>query len=156
MRLKLHLAHFDIMEVVEEVCADLPIVGQPVLIKGKALTGCWCRVSMKRVLENLASNALKYGDHLHPVTVRVSRVDDRMLLSVHNEGKPIPKPDIPRLFHTFQRIEDVDVKGWGLGLPFVQNAIESHGGSVVVDSAEGRGTTFTLTVPIDARPYVTG
>jgi signal transduction histidine kinase len=154
MRLKLHLAHFDIMEVVEEVCADLPIIGQPVRIKGQALTGCWCRVSMKRVLENLASNALKYGDHSQPVTVRVSRVDDRMLLSVHNEGKPIPKPDIPRLFHTFQRIEDVDVKGWGLGLPFVQNAIESHGGSVVVDSAEGRGTTFTLTVPIDARPYV--
>lgn len=154
MRLKLHLAFFDIMELVEEVCADLPIIGQPVRVRGQAMTGYWCRVSMKRVLENLASNAQKYGDPSRPVTVRVSRVDDRMLLSVHNEGKAIPKPDIPRLFHTFQRIEDIDVKGWGLGLPFVQNAIESHGGSVVVDSAEGRGTTFTLTVPIDARPYV--
>ena len=59
-----------------------------------------------------------------------------------------------RLFKSYQRLEDTDVKGWGLGLPYVQNVVESHGGTVTVDSVEGRGTTFTISVPVDARPYV--
>lgn len=77
----------------------------------------------------------------------------RPLLAVHNEGAPIPAEEMERLFHTFERIEDVKVKGWGLGLPYVRNVAESHGGSVFVDSAEERGTTFTLSLPVDARPY---
>lgn len=154
MKLTLHLTSFDIMPLVEEICADLPLLGQPVQVIGDNIAGHWCRTSLKRALENLTANAQKYGDRSRPITVRVSRVDERMLLSVHNEGRPIPETEIPRLFNTFQRIEDVDVKGWGLGLPFVQNVAESHGGSVVVDSAEGRGTTFTMTMPTDARPFV--
>jgi signal transduction histidine kinase len=100
------------------------------------------------------SNARKYGDASQAITVRVSRVDTRMMLAVHNEGTTIPAAEMERLFHTFERIEDVDVKGWGLGLPYVRNVAESHGGSVVVDSAPERGTTFTVSLPVDARPYV--
>lgn len=58
-----------------------------------------------------------------------------------------------RLFKPYQRIEDTNFKGWGLGLPYVQNVAESHGGVVVLDSGEGRGKTFTVSVPIDARLY---
>lgn len=151
IKFKLHLVHFEIMSLVEEVCADLPLFGVAVKVSGERIEGYWCRTSMKRVLENLMSNAQKYGDPSQAITVRVSRVDDRMLLAVHNEGKPIPATQVQRLFHTFERIEDVEIKGWGLGLPFVQNVAESHGGSAIVDSAEGRGTTFTVSVPVDAR-----
>ena len=154
MKLKLHIVQFDIMSLVEEVCADLPLLGQSVEVSGESIEGHWCRVSMKRVLENLISNAQKYGDPAQAIRVRVGRVDDRMLLSVHNEGKPIPETEINRLFNTFQRMENVQVKGWGLGLPFVQNVVESHGGSAIVDSAEGRGTTFTVNIPVDPRPLV--
>lgn len=153
-KLKLHLVHFDIMSLVEEVCADLPLLGQPVKVVGERIEGHWCRASLKRVLENLMSNARKYGDPSQAITVRVSHVDDRMLLSVHNEGKPIPEKEIGRLFNPFERIEDVEVKGWGLGLPVVQNVAESHGGAAIVDSAEGRGTTFTINLPVDARSVV--
>jgi signal transduction histidine kinase len=59
-----------------------------------------------------------------------------------------------RLFKRHQRIADIGVKGWGLGLPYVQSVAESHGGTVVVDSEAGRGTTFTVSIPMDARPYV--
>lgn len=153
MKLKLHIVAVDIMPLIEEVCADVPLSGHTVKIEGEAISGFWCLRSMKRALENLISNAQKYGDAAKPITVRTSRADSRMMLSVHNEGRAIPKAEMDKLFSTFHRIEDVDVKGWGLGLPFVQNVAESHGGSVVVDSAEGRGTTFTITPPIDARPY---
>jgi len=153
MKPSLHIVCFDIMSLIEEVCADLPLLGQQVKVEGKRMEGYWCRASMKRVLENLVSNAQKYGDSSRAVTVSVQQVDARTLLSVHNEGPPIPEADIARLFTSFQRLENVDVKGWGLGLPYVQNIAESHGGSVIVDSGEGRGTTFTINLPTDARPY---
>jgi signal transduction histidine kinase len=154
MRLQLHLKQFDMLQLAKEVCADVSLAGQSIQVTGEALTGYWCEVSMKRVLENLATNAQKYGDSSKPITVIVQRIDSRMLLSVHNHGPPISKADMPRLFKRFQRLEDIDIKGWGLGLPFVQNVAESHGGSVIVESAEGRGTTFTVSVPMDARSYV--
>lgn len=154
MKLRLHVACFDIMGLIEEICADVPLSGQQVRIDGEQIAGHWCRASLKRALENLISNAQKYGDTSKPITVRVSRADDRIFIAVHNEGPLIQKSELERLFQTFQRIEDVDVKGWGLALPYVQNVAESHGGSVLADSGEGRGTTFTMTVPVDARPYV--
>jgi signal transduction histidine kinase len=153
MDLKLHLISFDIMTLVEEICADLPVLGKHVSISGERIVGYWCRDSMKRVLENLLTNAQKYGDSAKPIKVQVQREDDSMLLSVHNEGAPIPKAEMDRLFKRYQRLEKTQVKGWGLGLPYVQNVAESHGGTVVVDSAAERGTTFTVTIPIDARPY---
>jgi len=153
MKIKLNIMNFEFMELVEEVCADLPMTGQPVDVQGEHVRGYWCRVSMKRVLENLLSNAQKYGDGSKPIVVHVARVGERMQLSVHNHGAPIPEDELKRMFNTFARLEDVKVKGWGLGLPFVQNIAESHGGSVVADSEASRGTTFTVSVPVDARPY---
>jgi len=154
MRLKLRLSTFDIMSLVEEVCADIPLLGQQVSVDGERIEGKWCRVSIKRVLENLLSNAHKYGDQRQAITVRVRHEDHLMVLSVHNAGRPIPRAEMDRLFKSYQRMEDTDVKGWGLGLPFVQNVVESHGGTVVIDSAEGAGTTFTISIPVDASPYV--
>lgn len=154
MKLKLHLTSFDMMALIEEVCADLPLFDQRVRVFGESAVGKWCRVSMKRVLENLISNAQKYGDASEPITVRVYREKDLMLVSVHNEGQPIPWAEMDRLFKPYQRMENTSVKGWGLGLPYVQNVTESHGGTVVIDSDVSRGTTFTVSIPIDASPYV--
>lgn len=156
MKLKLTLTSFPIMELIEEVCADVPLTGPRVEVSGEPVEGWWCRATLKRVLENLIDNAQKYGDASRPITLRVARADHRVQVSVHNEGEPIPEHELKRLFDAFERLEDVKVRGWGLGLPFVQNAIESHGGDVVVDSARERGTTFTLSLPVDARPYVQG
>lgn len=153
MRLRLHIVRFNIMSLVKEVCADIPLLGGRVSVAGNSVEGYWCRASMKRALENLLSNAQKYGDPAGIVTVKVCSFEGRMMMSVHNEGPPIPEQELSRLFNAFERMENVSVKGWGLGLPFVQSVAESHGGSVVVDSAEERGTTFMVSVPIDARPY---
>lgn len=152
-KLKLELAQFEIMALVEEVCVDMPLLGKSVIPLGEQVLGYWCRMSMKRVLENLMANAGKYGDTAAPITVQVSTAHDRMVLSVHNMGQPIPEDKLAHLFDADKRMKEVDVKGWGLGLPFVQRVVESHGGSVFADSGAGRGTTFTVAVPIDARPF---
>ena len=154
MKLKLHIDALNILTLAEEVCGDLSSLNGRINVVGKSIDGYWCRASMKRVLENLLSNAHKYGDPEGTVTVEISSFDGRMTLSVHNEGPPIPEAELHRLFQPFERMENVSIQGWGLGLPFVQSVAESHGGTVVADSAEERGTTFTVSVPIDARPYV--
>ena len=154
IKLKLSPDHFNMMTLIEEVCADLPLLGQRIRVMGEPVTGYWCRASMKRVLENLISNAQKYGDAAEPITLSTRHEHDSLVLSVHNKGTPIPWAEMDRLFKPYQRMEDTSVKGWGLGLPFVQNVVESHGGTVVIDSDVARGTTFTVSLPVDARPYI--
>ena len=154
MKLKLKLSSFDMKALIEEVCGDFPLLNQRMRTVGEPVVGHWCRVSMKRVLENLINNAQKYGDPAQPITVRAHAENELLLVSVHNFGPPIPWAEMDRLFKPYQRIEDTSVRGWGLGLPYVQNVAESHGGTVVVDSNAQRGTTFTVSIPIDASLYI--
>lgn len=79
-----------------------------------------------------------------------------MLLSVHNEGEAIPPDQVEAVFQVFRRAQaakDGDQQGWGIGLPYVRSVAESHGGSIDVDSSADRGTTFTIDIPLDARPF---
>ena len=79
-----------------------------------------------------------------------------MLLTVHNDGDPIPPEQIEAVFQVFRRAEaakEGERRGWGIGLPYVRSVAESHGGSVQLDSGAGRGTTLSIDVPADARPY---
>lgn len=152
-KLKLEIEHFDMRKLVEDACADIEMAGRTCKVHGDSVVGYWSRAMLKRALDNLLSNARKFSDPGSVVTVKVAGVEGRLLLAVHNEGTPIAVEEIPRLFKAFERgLETSDVKGWGLGLPFVQHVVESHNGTVVVDSARGRGTTFTISIPLDCRP----
>lgn len=74
----------------------------------------------------------------------------------HNEGPPIPVEEQHAVFEAFRRASNVKEgkkPGWGVGLPYVRAVVESHGGAIVLDSAMERGTTFTITVPLDSRPF---
>jgi len=79
-----------------------------------------------------------------------------MILTVHNEGEPIPADQFESIFQVFRRADaakEGGKDGWGIGLPYVRSVAESHGGSVAVDSAVRRGTTFTIDIPVDSRPF---
>jgi signal transduction histidine kinase len=112
---------------------------------------------LHRALENLISNAFKYGDG-GLVTVRAQAAQGRLMLSVHNTGNPIAADRLDRIFEYLWR--EVDGKtnkatqGWGIGLPFARSVAEGHGGSIAVDSGPDTGTTFLIDVPIDCRPFV--
>jgi signal transduction histidine kinase len=75
---------------------------------------------------------------------------------VHNHGDSIPADQLEAVFQVFRRAKaakEGDTQGWGIGLPFVRSVVERHGGSIDVDSSEERGTTFSINMPVDARPY---
>lgn len=157
-RLSLRLTEFDIWDVIHEACAPNLVGSRPVHREGISVRGWWDRDSMKRALENLVGNAIKYGDANRPITIRTVASHQRMILTVHNEGDPIPPDQIESVFQVFQRTKlakEGNKRGWGLGLPYVRGVAESHGGSIGVDSGDDRGTTFTIDIPIDSRPFQT-
>jgi signal transduction histidine kinase len=156
-RLPLRLEEVDIQEVVKEVCDEFTVTHGPRFqFIGNRITGWWDREAIKRAIENIASNAVKYGHPDTPIRIKIDLVNERMLLSVHNEGEPIPPEQIEDIFQLFQRAaaaKEGGKDGWGIGLPYVRSVAESHGGSVAADSAVTRGTTFTIDIPQDVRAY---
>jgi signal transduction histidine kinase len=156
-RLRLHLDGCDILAIVREVCDPLvEVYGPRFDILGGPVEGWWDRDAMRRVVENLVGNALKYGRPDATIRIAIDSQHERMLLTVHNEGEPIPAEQLETVFQVFRRAEaarDGEKRGWGIGLPYVRSVAESHGGSVQLDSGTGRGTTLSIDIPIDARPY---
>lgn len=156
-QLRLRPEEFDIQEVLKEVCDHFTVAHGPRFrLIGTTVIGWWDREAIKRAVENIIGNAVKYGSPDTPIRIKVASLNERMLLSVHNEGNPIPSEQLESIFQVFQRAEAAkngDKEGWGIGLPYVRSVAESHGGSVGVDSSLPRGTTFTIDIPLDARPY---
>lgn len=157
-QLSLELSNFDICEVVKEVQFDhAGMVGKRIRFAGAFICGWWDRTAMRRALDNLVKNALKYGHEHEPVTIRTTEYHDRLTLSVHNEGPAIPAHEQECIFQMYRRARSAAStrqQGWGIGLPYVRAVAESHGGSIGLDSTDERGTTFTIDVPVDCRPYL--
>jgi signal transduction histidine kinase len=119
-----------------------------------AVTGWWDEDRLKQAITNLLENAVKYGREDTPITCRVSSLQGRMFIAVHNLGDPIPPELIPVLFQPFRRslaAQNSRKTGWGLGLVMVQAIAQAHGGSVAVESTASDGTVFTLDILCDAR-----
>jgi len=102
-------------------------------------------------LQNIVDNAMKYTLPGGRVTIIVERQGDYIEVKVSDTGVGIPKADIAKLFSKFFRAANVihlQTDGSGLGLFIVKSIIMRHGGQVWVDSVEGKGTTFTIVVPV--------
>jgi signal transduction histidine kinase len=156
-RLTLALAQFDMLALVESVAQRArDYQGADVRVDGVAVTGWWNQPAIERALENLLNNAQKYGDPGMPIEIRLRVDNERAVVSVHNQGKPIPPGELEAIFQQFVRAKDApdpSTGSWGLGLPYVRTVAQSHGGSAVVFSDAQSGTVFVIDVPVDARPY---
>ncbi len=106
------------------------------------------RLRLEQVLENLLSNAMKYGAG-SPIHLSCRAEGGRALLSVEDEGIGIAPEDQQRIFGRFERAVPVrNYGGFGLGLYILREIAEAHGGSVSVESAPGRGARFTVSLPL--------
>jgi signal transduction histidine kinase len=157
-RLQLEIEACDLVEVVRDTVERFATEhgGRVVFIAPEPVRGFMAPDALQRALENLTDNALKYGDPERPVTVTVLQTHGRAIVRVHNDGPPIPPDQQETLFRAFQRLSDAASSGkvgWGLGLAQVRAVAEAHGGSIGVDSVPEEGTTFTIDIPLDARPY---
>jgi PAS domain S-box-containing protein len=116
--------------------------------------GAWDEARLEQVVQNLLGNALKYGSADAPVEVHWTRagdrLDDALVLTVHNAGPPVPPDLLPHVFEPFRSGEPRSEQGdrsMGLGLFIVREIVHAHGGEVAVTSDAEHGTTFTVTLP---------
>jgi signal transduction histidine kinase len=118
------------------------------------LVGNWDATRLERAVQNLVSNAIKFSPDGGEVAVglvrEVTPEGDVAILTVRDQGVGIPADDLPQLFTRFYRGGNVvgKVAGTGLGLASVRQVVEEHGGSVAVESSLGRGSTFTVRLPL--------
>jgi signal transduction histidine kinase len=111
------------------------------------------RVAVQEIVANLVDNALKYSSPGTPVWVEASVHDGSLVLRVRDEGEGIPAGDLPRIFDRFVQIDQSATRahgGVGLGLHLVRELTRRLGGDVAVDSVVGRGSVFTVTIPLGA------
>lgn len=155
-RLALRITEFDLVELAREVAGGIEASPRVELdLPQEPLCGHWCRDTLRRAMENLVGNAIKYGRPGEPVQLAVCSKFDRVKVAVHNDGDPIAPEDCESIFQLYRRAArgKYGVQGWGVGLPFARKAAEAHGGSIVVASNSQEGTTFVIDIPRDARPY---
>ena len=99
------------------------------------------------VFGNLLSNAIKYTRAGGNVTLSAKAEEEFVCFSISDAGKGIPSKYLPRVFEQFFRVPDQGTEtGAGLGLAIVKEIVEAHGGTVGVESQEGKGSTFTFTL----------
>jgi len=107
--------------------------------------------AMVEVLINLLSNAIKYSPEGRRVDITAAKDTEYVDLSVADSGVGIPRADHKRIFEKFYRVDDrlcSEVAGSGLGLSLVSYIVKAHGGEIKVDSTPGRGSTFTVRLPV--------
>jgi two-component system phosphate regulon sensor histidine kinase PhoR len=115
----------------------------PVLVNGNSQR-------LEQVFTNLLENAIKYTPSGGRVSVHVRATPREVVVDVEDTGIGIPSMSLPRVFERFYRVDrsrSREMGGTGLGLAIVKHVMRAHGGTVDVKSEEGRGSTFTITLP---------
>lgn len=108
---------------------------------------------LHRALTILVDNAIKYSVEGTPVFLELRREGDRALVSVEDRGCGIPENELPRIFERFYRAEGSSrADGTGLGLALAHEITEHLGGEILVESEPGRGSRFTISLPLPERP----
>ena len=109
--------------------------------------GLWDGARIAQALSNLLGNAVQHGTRRRPITVTLRGEPERVVLSVHNEGRPIPNRHLQDIFDPFRQLNPGHANSnVGLGLYIVQAIVVAHSGTVDVESSEA-GTTFTIRLP---------
>ncbi len=109
------------------------------------------RDRLSQIVGNLMSNALRYVHRGGEVVIRAQAAGDEVRVAVADDGPGIPAEELPHLFERFWRGDKARRRatgGSGLGLTIAKSLVEAHGGRIWVESEEGKGTTFTFTLPI--------
>jgi signal transduction histidine kinase len=157
-RLDLATEPTDLVALARAAASDAPVTPQHRIAVAAAepeVWGRWDALRIRRVLDNIVGNAVKYSPAGGDIIVAVSREgrDDgaRAAVAVRDAGIGIPAADLAHLFERYRRGSNVGsrIAGTGIGLAGAKQIVEQHGGTIAVESAEGMGTIVTVELPLD-------
>jgi signal transduction histidine kinase len=109
---------------------------------------------MAQAISNLLDNAIKYSGKVKQISITMKTLGPSLAIEIADHGIGIPRSEQAKVFEKFYRVGNGlvhDVKGSGLGLSLVQHIIEAHKGSISVESDIGKGTRFTILLPLTRR-----
>ena len=152
-RLEFKLEQLDFGELLQDALSqfkeELDRAGCSLHIRMDAgIVGCWDQLRLHQVVANLLSNAIKYGAN-KPIEVELQQCGPLARLIVRDHGIGISEDDQRRIFERFERAVSIQhYGGFGLGLWITRQIVQGLGGSITVDSMPGRGSTFTVELPL--------
>lgn len=147
----------DLNQTLRVVCEEAKLIYASEIVaelEDHATFGIFDDAMVARTIENLISNAVKFGAEESPVVVSLDDRGRDLAVRVKNEGIPIPPEDRKQIFGFFNRPDagpEKESKGWGLGLALIKTVANNHGGEIIFESSEADGTTFGMTLPRDYR-----
>jgi signal transduction histidine kinase len=134
----------DIQSMFEQHEIQLEAPDTQVFVEGDELR-------LEQVFQNLLQNAVKYSPYGGLIVMEIEQNDSHVQVHICDHGIGIPSHAIPQLFQRFYRADNVlaqQISGIGVGLFVVKEIIDLHGGQIDIDSVEGQGSTFTVTLPL--------
>ena len=163
--LRLNPKRVDILKLLQHVGSEMSVVassnGQtlkvelpPILFRYPGQT----EDRLRQITQNLLVNATKFTPEGGTITLRAREQNGSLLIEVQDTGYGIPEEEQRRLFRPYHRqIGDREhLSGLGLGLALCKNLVQLHGGRIWVKSEEGKGATFSFSIPINSRAYQAG
>jgi len=158
--LPMHKAETDVHELASRVYRKFTVLAKerniPIEMKLHAMDPILPEADedrLEQVLTNLLDNALRHSSEGQPIHIRTERTDNEWLwIHIEDHGQGIPSEDVPYVFERFYKADKARKRGpsggTGLGLAIVKNIIEAHQGHIRVDSILGKGTTFSIALPV--------
>jgi PAS domain S-box-containing protein len=158
--LELNWAKVDLVAVIEDVLqsfreqAEARRISLMFTPKSPSLIADVDLSRMRRVLVNLVENAIKFSEMDDKVLVTVEQMDSNIMINVIDQGWGIPKEDYSRIFEKYYQVSRTPKKntyGIGLGLYIAKQIVETHGGSLTVESKLNAGSKFTISIPMNKK-----
>lgn len=141
-----------ILKVVGQFHLEIERAGSSITVSAEQpVVGIWDELKIEQVIVNLLTNAIKYGKSA-PIEIKSHQDGEMAVLSVKDHGIGIKSENIGRIFRKFERASDAgNYPGLGLGLYISKAIVEAHGGLIEVLSEEGKGSTFTVKLPLNPK-----
>ncbi|MDD4972396.1 MAG: HAMP domain-containing sensor histidine kinase [Paludibacter sp.] len=149
----LNLSDFNLVDLIQELKERfLGVASKPINIRIENLLNkpfiTADRDHLYQCISNLMENAIKYSEESVDISMKLTEENGSVLIAVQDNGSGIKKEDLGKIFEKFARVNtDKKMHGFGIGLSYVKQIIEKHGGRISVKSEPGKGSEFILQIP---------
>jgi DNA-binding response OmpR family regulator/anti-sigma regulatory factor (Ser/Thr protein kinase) len=154
-KMKLQIIRGDVLQLLKALTASFESVAERkgihyhIHFPENTSMGFFDKDKIEKIISNLLANAFKYTPEGGSVLVKVERDEERLRVSIEDNGPGIPKKELDKIFDRFYQLEGTEDKGSGIGLALVKELVTLYRGQINVNSEPGKGSRFRVSVPVE-------